>query len=172
MGLEAGPSFGVAIGTLIGLALLIWLALFLLRLWFQGPTKGTDNQRLLDNKVVVITGMGSTYNVYIVFKLGFSSGGTSGIGKVTAHDMSKRGAKVIMLCRNVDKAEQVAEEIRQETKTVVVVRELDLASLASVRTCAAKLMEEEDQIDILINNAGKFQKLPKDPILSCLDCQV
>ena len=81
-------------------------------------------------------------------------GANTGIGKVTALDMSKRGAKVIILCRNQDKAKEAANEISGETGGVVAYEKLDLASLASVRECAKNLLEKEEKIDILINNAG------------------
>ena len=49
------------------------------------------------------------------------TGCNTGIGKFTALDMSRRGAKVVMLCRNVEAAEVVAEEIRKETEGEVIV---------------------------------------------------
>ena len=39
-------------------------------------------------------------------------GGNAGIGKVTALELARRGARVIMLCRDMKKAETVAEKIR------------------------------------------------------------
>lgn len=63
-----------------------------------------------------------------------------------------------MLCRNVEKAEAAAEDIRKDTGSVVVVMKCDLSSLESVRECAAKLVEDEDKIDFLVNNAGTFKK--------------
>ena len=59
-----------------------------------------------------------------------------------------------MLCRNVSKAEDAASAIRQETGGLVTVWPLDLGSLDSVRKCANQILQEEDRIDILINNAG------------------
>merc|ERR1719288_272414 len=47
-----------------------------------------------------------------------------------------------------------AEDIRKDTGSVVVVMKCDLSSLESVRACAAKLIEDEDKIDMLVNNAG------------------
>ena len=44
-----------------------------------------------------------------------------------------------MLCRNVEAAEVVAEEIRKETEGEVLVHKLDLSSLKSVRECAEQL---------------------------------
>lgn len=81
-------------------------------------------------------------------------GANTGIGKETALDLSRRGARIIMLCRSLEKANATAEEIKTVTKGVVDVQELDLASLKSVRNCAKALLEKEEKIDILINNAG------------------
>ena len=84
------------------------------------------------------------------------SGANTGIGFETAFDLAKRGARVILLCRNEDKAKKAAQEIKslyQEAQ--LTIRQLDLASLKSVRTCAQTLIDTEDKIDILVNNAGK-----------------
>ena len=65
-----------------------------------------------------------------------------------------------MACRDVQKAETAAEDIRKKTEGMegvgqVVVTRLDLASLASVRECAQHLLRTEPRINLLINNAGK-----------------
>ena len=50
-----------------------------------------------------------------------------------------------------------AKDIRKDSgNDLVEVAQLDLASLKSVRKCAENLLEKEDKIDYLINNAGKF----------------
>lgn len=81
-------------------------------------------------------------------------GGNTGIGKETARDLSRRGARVIILCRDTNKGDAAAEEITKETHFVVQCVQLDLASLKSVRECAEKILETEEKIDYLINNAG------------------
>ena len=89
-------------------------------------------------------------------------GSNTGIGKITAQEISRKGGRVIMLCRNTEKAEAVAAEIRNETGNQVDVLKLDLSSLESVRECAQMLLDKEEKIDILINNAGKtcsFERL-------------
>ena len=86
-------------------------------------------------------------------------GCNTGIGKITAHEISKKGARVIMLCRNTEKAEEAATEIRKDTGNQVDVHKLDLSSLKSVRECAQILVDKEDKIDILINNAGNYSKM-------------
>jgi len=134
MGLSGGELAGAVIGGIVGGLLLLGLLLFLLRLWLQGGK--CHSTARLDGKTVVITGA------------------NTGIGKETALDLSRRGAKIVMLCRNVEKAEAAAMEIRKVTEGEVVVHKMDLSSLASVREAAEQLGNSLDKIDILINNAG------------------
>ena len=94
------------------------------------------SQARLEGRVVVVTGA------------------NTGIGKYTALDMSRRGAKVVLLCRSMARGEAAAEEIRRKTLGEVVVCRLDLSSLRSVRECADQLGNSLEKIDILINNAG------------------
>ena len=85
----------------------------------------------------------------------FAAGGNSGIGKATALDLAKRGARVILACRNLQKAEDAAKEIMAHTgNSEVVVQQLDLSSLKSVREFAKRILECESRLDVLINNAG------------------
>ena len=72
----------------------------------------------------------------------------------TALDLAKRGATIIMGCRDVKKAEKAAEKIKMVTKEIVHVIPLDLASLASVRKFAEEIKNLTEKVDILINNAG------------------
>ena len=67
--------------------------------------------------------------------------------------MSRRGAKVLMLCRSLDKTKVVRDEIVAETKGEVDIYHLDLSSLESVRKCADEIKAKETKIDILIDNA-------------------
>ena len=100
--------------------------------FLKAPMKGSENKARLEGRTVVITGA------------------NTGIGKVTALDMSRRGARVIILCRNQDKAKEAAADITKETGNgAVECEKLDLASLASVRECAQTLLDRVDKIDIL-----------------------
>ena len=83
------------------------------------------------------------------------TGANTGIGKITALDMAKRGAKVVMLCRDMRRAEPAAADIRSQVEgaEVVVVR-MDLASLDSIKEAVDILKKTVSKVDILINNAG------------------
>lgn len=80
------------------------------------------------------------------------TGANSGLGLVAAGQLVAHGAHVVLACRNTDKGEQAAADIRaQGGPGSTAVEELDLADLASVRKFAARL---EGPVDVLINNAG------------------
>jgi len=83
------------------------------------------------------------------------TGANGGIGKVTATDIARRGARVILACRNLDAANAVKESIEKETGNKnVVVKKLDLSSQKSVREFAADVLKTERKLDVLIHNAG------------------
>ncbi|XP_021933884.1 retinol dehydrogenase 13-like isoform X2 [Zootermopsis nevadensis] len=91
-------------------------------------------------------------------KTAIVTGSNTGIGKFTALDFVKRGARVIMACRSVEKAEAAAEQIRGATRDLkgagaVDVVKLDLGSLTSVRQCADQLLRAEQRVHLLVNNA-------------------
>ncbi|KAF7276519.1 hypothetical protein GWI33_010166, partial [Rhynchophorus ferrugineus] len=82
------------------------------------------------------------------------------IGLETGIELAKRGAKVILACRNEEKAQKAVEKILKATDNKnVSYRILDLASLKSVRKFADEINANEDRLDILINNAG-IQAVP------------
>ena len=160
MAVRGGALATIVICALIGGPLALFLVLFLFKKWMHGPTAGSDNKRRLDDKVAVITGKCPNPTItlpLVVINVYFAIlGCSSGIGKVTAHELSKRGAKVVMLCRDLEKADEAADDIRKDTGNVVSVVHLDLSSLESVRKCAEELHYNEDRIDILVNNAGNI----------------
>ena len=101
--------------------------------------QGWKSDLRLDGKTVIITGA----NI--------------GIGKETALDMAKRGARVILACRDLGKAETAAGEIKATSgNDNVVVEQLDLASLESVRQFAKRVNASEPFVNILVNNAGEL----------------
>ncbi|XP_075881943.1 retinol dehydrogenase 14 [Nelusetta ayraudi] len=112
------------------------LVSFLILKWMKKRRYCTDIRRL-DGKTVLITG------------------GNSGIGKDTAVAMAMRGARVVIACRDPDKAEKAVREIKFKGHCLNVSHmELDLANLQSVRDFCRRFLQKEKRLDVLINNAG------------------
>lgn len=83
------------------------------------------------------------------------TGANSGIGYETALAMARKGAQVIMACRNIQKGETAAAAIRGEvSKPLIEVMQLDLASQASVRAFASAFTQKYTHLHVLYNNAG------------------
>ncbi|XP_060658301.1 retinol dehydrogenase 14-like isoform X1 [Drosophila nasuta] len=83
------------------------------------------------------------------------TGSNTGIGKETVLELARRGATVYMACRDKSRAEQARLEVIRETNNQnILFRELDLASLDSVRKFVDEFKKEQSKLDILINNAG------------------
>jgi NAD(P)-dependent dehydrogenase (short-subunit alcohol dehydrogenase family) len=78
------------------------------------------------------------------------TGANSGLGLVTATELARHGAHVVLAVRDTAAGERAARRIDGDTE----VRELDLASLDSVRAFAAKLVVDHPAVDLLVNNAG------------------
>jgi retinol dehydrogenase 12 len=83
------------------------------------------------------------------------TGANTGIGKITARELARRGAHVILACRSADKTQPVIDELKRETSNdKIEFVALDLSDLASVRRCADELLARNIPIHGLINNAG------------------
>ncbi|XP_050921686.1 dehydrogenase/reductase SDR family member 13 isoform X1 [Lates calcarifer] len=102
----------------------------------------------------VFRGVRCVSSVKLKGKTAIVTGSNTGIGKATALDLAKRGARVILACRNKEKAEAASFDIRRESgNNDVVFMQLDLASLKSVSSFAETFLKTEPRLDILINNA-------------------
>ncbi|XP_028918258.1 retinol dehydrogenase 14 [Ornithorhynchus anatinus] len=96
------------------------------------------------------------------------TGANSGIGLATAAQLLRQGARVILACRDPGRAREAAGTLRtqlcsrasdlpSDLSDRLVLKELDLASLGSVRRFCHEVLQEEPRLDVLINNAGIFQ---------------
>ena len=105
------------------------------KLYFSGGVCKSKNR--LDGKITIITGS------------------NTGIGYETALDFAKRGAHVIMACRDMKKAEKAAQTIINLTGNKNIdVEYLDLSDLDTVRSFASKIISKYNKLDLLVNNAG------------------
>jgi NAD(P)-dependent dehydrogenase (short-subunit alcohol dehydrogenase family) len=83
------------------------------------------------------------------------TGANSGLGLVTARELARKGAAVVLACRNLEKGEAARKEIEvQAPGAQLELEELDLASLDSVREFAERYKASHEGLDLLINNAG------------------
>lgn len=83
------------------------------------------------------------------------TGASDGLGLGIARALARARAEVIMPVRNLDKGTAARQRILQEfPEATIALRELDLASLDSVRTFAERLVSEGSPLHVLINNAG------------------
>lgn len=83
------------------------------------------------------------------------TGANSGLGYETARVLAQRGARVVLACRRPEAGEEAARRIREQCPAALLeVEALDLADLASVASCAARVGRQLGHLDGLINNAG------------------
>lgn len=121
------------------LFLITWtmVVLFSIKIFNKLSTGRCYADTVMSGKVVVVTGA------------------SGGIGFETALELARRGAKLIIACRDHQKGERAVRRIirRTNNKRVRFIH-LDLTSLASVRKFVAQLEASEAKLDVLINNAG------------------
>jgi len=83
------------------------------------------------------------------------TGATSGLGRVVAEQLAALGARVVLVGRSPEKLEAAVTEITQATGSSELESEVaDLSLKADVRDLANRLLQREDTINILVNNAA------------------
>src|SRR5262245_17925583 len=78
------------------------------------------------------------------------TGGGSGIGRCTAHELAALGAKVALVGRKLEKLAKVRDEIGGETRTY----SCDIREEETVRQTVTAILRDFGRIDFVVNNAG------------------
>lgn len=83
------------------------------------------------------------------------TGGTSGIGLAAAKSLAHKGIRLILLARDLEKADRVRYDLSDKTgNDAIEIRYADMSDIRSVRYAAQDLVGREPSVDVLINNAG------------------
>jgi len=93
------------------------------------------SKKIFEDKVVLITGA------------------SGGIGRASAIDFAKEGAKLVLVSRSKDKLDRVSQEIKQYTNEVMVIP-TDVSNQDQVNEMVSKIISRFGRIDYLFNNAG------------------
>ena len=91
------------------------------------------------------------------------TGANSGIGKATAAELARLGARVVMVCRDEGRGREAQAELRAEARTAhpsradtIDLRIADLSVQEEVYHLGETLRADYDRLDVLVNNAGVF----------------
>ena len=118
---------------------------------------------------VIIAAIGVSYRLLRIFIAGgvctsksglngktvIITGANTGIGKETAVDLARRGATVIMACRDLQRSQIALDEIvKRSGNSRVILKHLDLASMKSIHKFANDINMNVAKLHVLINNAG------------------
>ena len=85
------------------------------------------------------------------------TGATSGVGNAAAKELAKGGTRLVMVCRNAEKAANVQRELGYQHAPQADVILADLRRLADVRNAAAAILDRYPRIHLLVNSAGVHQ---------------
>ncbi len=88
-------------------------------------------------------------------KVAIVTGGSKGIGKAIAKQLTHEGASVVINGRDMNALEEATQEIRREGGQITAIQ-ADVSKSGDVKAMIDKVIEDYDRIDILINNAAVF----------------
>ena len=97
------------------------------------------------------------------------TGASSGIGAATSVAFAKRGAKLELGARRIDRLEEVAERCLQAGSPEVNFRRLDVGERGDARAFVAGALRTHERLDVLVNNAGtgwmgRLHQMPEEKI--------
>ena len=88
-------------------------------------------------------------------KIAIVTGANSGLGYEVTRVLAKNGARVVMGCRDLGKAEEALNQIiTDDINASLEIIRLDLSDLASVKDFVSEFSKKHQSLDILCNNAG------------------
>jgi short-subunit dehydrogenase len=82
------------------------------------------------------------------------TGASSGFGEQFARQYAEQGHALVLVARRLDRLQALAEELRRQFSTEVIVEQVDLSDIPAVIQLHERLRQRGIAIDILINNAG------------------
>ena len=92
---------------------------------------------------------------YIHGQVALITGGNVGIGRITAIELAKKGFKVVIAGRSLQRTQPVLDHINSlSVDEQAIFLPLDLASFASIRECVRLFVQLNLPLHLLINNAG------------------
>ena len=98
-------------------------------------------------------------------KICLVTGATAGIGLVTARELARRGAGVVLVGRNAERGAQVTAMIARETgNPAVEFLAADLSSQAQVRELARRFLARHSRLHVLVNNAGALYAVRQESV--------
>ena len=97
------------------------------------------------------------------------TGASSGIGEATALEFARKGARLALGARRLDRLNAVAEKCRQKGSPDVSTRRLDVGRTADARAFVAAAIRDHERIDVLVNNAGlgwmgRLHEMPEEKV--------
>ena len=92
------------------------------------------------------------------------TGATSGIGLETAQGLAAQGANLVIVSRNPDRCQRLAEQLKSTSHGEITHHSANLADSDSIQKLVSDLLSSYDRLDVLVNNAGAmFLKREKSP---------